>query len=81
MKKLRMYFGLAALLFSFASAFALKSTPLADDPARVIDGQCERVSASCNGTVNDCLQTGTSNVVQQFQAGQTCGNVLKMGNP
>lgn len=82
MRKVRMFFGAVALLLSFASAFALKSTPVVDNPARVIGGICTQVSASCNGTVNDCVQTGTSLIVRQFESeSTTCGDVLKMGNP
>jgi hypothetical protein len=81
MKNVRIFLGGATLLLSFATAFAFKATPVVDDPARVKQGACTRVSATCNGVLNDCLETGTSNIVSQFQTGETCGAVLKMGNP
>jgi len=79
MKKIRFILGVVALVFAFASAFALKSTAALENPAYVNPaGQCEEVEQTCGGTKNDCVIGGVT--IREFQAGTSCAAILKMGN-
>lgn len=77
MKTARLFLAVIALVFAFASAFALRASSAVEEPSLVIDGVCTKVqNITCGGGTHDCQISG--NTYRAFQAGTSCGAVLKM---
>lgn len=79
MKKTRVIFGAAALMFAFASAFAIKVAPLPDQGYLDENNQCIQASATCNGVTQDCkaLIGGVQRDIRE-RVGSVCGEIQKM---
>jgi hypothetical protein len=83
MKTLRLAFGVVALVFAFATSYAIKSSPTTHDPAIIESSPqgnvCKRITTSeCDGGNQLCRLDETGPQVYDFAQDSDCAQPLKM---